>query len=686
MSKGKRRHIFPTWRTHWAELDGISPLLERTDLQLVRRSLGNRRMPKWVGSSKPQDFDIALAGLRAWANGDLPEDLTARPNIVRRIHDSIWPIMEMVVWPRWLYLERAFFDSSETGDLLFAALVLRTMCEELQRLLSVDLTADAAAVLAASQHNDDQAQLQAFISVAWTFLDGIPFEIVRMGDDRFKPKFIAKYLPRIEKARSALNSYVHPNYGSHIAALYPESATAARLILEAVEAIYEGFFTLSWAEKPAEFPTRPLGIGPLCTWPKAARRVQSVTLPELRRRYCEPEIVDLMRASAFTAWMNEERADIDRLLTEPDLAELFDDLPKTQGARSTPSGPSGFALWDGARSKNIIDFAIARRTEQQLSREFPTGAPVPDQQVDWLKFNSISLKLAVALDRVKSGTFKSQIVRQIAQGNSIASWICLRSLIEHNALITWLPQQVGESLDDLASAAEAGKGLPERASVLQQSLANFLAGQAKGTQEIQRAWVLKQEGGIRVAWLRLENVVASAFAQNEGFLLTYDLGSGVLHGRKCRGLELMLSETSLRMSADLASLRVLERLCDPTADVGPLALAIFKSVQLEHAANLGGTLNARNDAEAGQILGNLSARLVRGTDYTGDGTFESPFVILEHLQFYSASYALLKQLGVDPEATSRTLAYDNEARLCDRWTSDKCEYWFLTTYHARGEA
>jgi hypothetical protein len=37
--------------------------------------------------------------------------------------------------------------------------------------------------------------------------------------------------------------------------------------------------------------------------------------------------------------------------------------------------------------------------------------------------------------------------------------------------------------------------------------------------------------------------------------------------------------------------------------------------------------------------------LVPGIDYTGEGTPEKPFQFGSHLQFYQASYALLKQLA-----------------------------------------
>jgi hypothetical protein len=49
-------------------------------------------------------------------------------------------------------------------------------------------------------------------------------------------------MPDLEKARASLNSYVHPNYGSHIAALFSERTSAARFLLEAMVAIYKAFF------------------------------------------------------------------------------------------------------------------------------------------------------------------------------------------------------------------------------------------------------------------------------------------------------------------------------------------------------------------------------------------------------------------------------------------------------------
>jgi hypothetical protein len=57
-----------------------------------------------------------------------------------------------------------------------------------------------------------------------------------------------------------LNDYVHPNYGSRIAALFPERDAAARILLEGIIAAYEEFLALSWAEKPLTGPSIPLDV------------------------------------------------------------------------------------------------------------------------------------------------------------------------------------------------------------------------------------------------------------------------------------------------------------------------------------------------------------------------------------------------------------------------------------------
>ena len=106
----------------------------------------------------------------------------------------------------------------------------------------------------------DQERLKQFLSFAWASFAPLPTDTILEGSGWPSLNSTAKAIPRLEMARAALNSYVHPNYGSHIAALFPERSSAARLLLEAVVGVYEAFFALSWSEKPISGLTLPLGI------------------------------------------------------------------------------------------------------------------------------------------------------------------------------------------------------------------------------------------------------------------------------------------------------------------------------------------------------------------------------------------------------------------------------------------
>jgi hypothetical protein len=80
---------------------------------------------------------------------------------------------------------------------------------------------------------------------------------------------------------------------------------------------------------------------------------------------------------------------------------------------------------------------------------------------------------------------------------------------------------------------------------------------------------------------------------------------------------------------------------------------------------------------AKQAFGLINQTLSLGVDYTGEGTADNPFRFGSHLQFYDASYALLKQMGVDVVSSPRIPDKDAVGRLCDRWRADDRDYWFL---------
>jgi hypothetical protein len=645
---------------------------------MKRRMAGNQRMPRWSGFDDGETLMVAVHGLRAWAHGETPQNIPARPEIVRRIDSVVRPALLATAWPRWLFLERAFFDAGATGDLLFAALVLRTMCQEVQRLHALDLGADKLAALASSSDRLDQERLQLFVKVAWATLDNLPQPTILEGEDWPRLKIMATEMPQLEKARAALNSYVHPNYGSHIAALFPESASAARLLLAAVVALYEAFFSLSWSERPVTGASVPTGIGALESWPRSVRRLQSQTLPEARGTAGNSELAEVMKAPALIEWLTVERKrnDLTDMVRDPTLAPLLDQLPRRKTMGGVAHAVATFKMWEGAGAIDILHLVAARQAEQLLTREFPSGAPGPSDQVRFVRFTSLSLQLAVLIDQVKAAAFKVQLVRQITQGNSVGAWLCMRSLIEYRALVVWLPQKVGISLDSLAEKLHAGLDLPADAAAVGQPVANFLASQAKNSTEDRRSWVMAESGDIRTAWLNLDQVVEEAFPKDDRFQTLYALASASMHGRHSRARDLVRNPNALAAQARSLGLIVLERLCDRNEEMDHLSASLVQFVRLEHAGNVGGTTAATTDDMAQKAFGDFKGGLEPGVDYSGDGTAENPFRFGGHLQFHQASYALLEQLGIDLSQCRRELIHDGAERLYDRWHAPGRDFWF----------
>src|SRR3569833_2510587 len=115
-------------------------------------------------------------------------------------------------------------------------------------------------------------------------------------------KLMATAIPRLVRVRGALNGYVHPNYGSHIAALFPERTSAAPLLLDAVVAVYDAFSALSWAEQSVEGPTHPTVIEPLQSLSLLVHRLHSHSLPEIQLTSEDPTLADSMNVPSLIGW------------------------------------------------------------------------------------------------------------------------------------------------------------------------------------------------------------------------------------------------------------------------------------------------------------------------------------------------------------------------------------------------
>jgi hypothetical protein len=400
-------------------------------------------------------------------------------------------------------------------------------------------------------------------------------------------------------------------------------------------------------------------------------------LPALRGVAEHPALANVLEAPHSLRWLTTDLGNSDDILIHHESARLVADLPRRRSDVGKPAEAADFALWEGARGRDVLQLALARRAEHVLSEEAPKGAPGLDDQTRWLRFNRLSLELAMLLDQSKANAFRIQLVRQIARGNSLGVLLSIRSLIEHRALTVWLPETVRRSLGDVAVQMRANQPLPQaEAAHLEQQIANFLTVQAKGSQEARRPWTVEENGGARNAWLNLGGIVRAAFPEDDQFRKIYALASAAMHGRTSRGIELLRQTASGEFAGGLGVV-VLERLCEPHEDMSPAVAAAIVAIQLTHAERFDASSHAATDLMAQQIFGRIDQPLVSGVDYFGEGTADDPFRIGAHLQFHTASFALLNQLGVDNERSQRQLSVDSTGRLCDRWQAPKRDYWFL---------
>lgn len=268
-------------------------------------------------------------------------------------------------------------------------------------------------------------------------------------------------------------------------------------------------------------------------------------------------------------------------------------------------------------------------------------------------------------------------LRKRARGNQRMP--CWENTDDREAINQALPRAVGTAFDAVAGEVSAARPLPEESATIAKPLANFLAAQARESDEERRVWAVEEVGGgPRAAWLKLEGILKLAFQEGDFFHKFYAVTSAAMHGRTLRGVDLVVDHKRTLAGARFCGLLVLERLCDRNEEMNHLAETFKLFVRLEHAAAVGGTTRARTDSEARKAFGLLEGKLQPGTDYVGSGTAEDPFRLGPHLEFYIGSRALLQQLGVEPDTCMRRQDQSLDGSHCDRWQTPSRDYWFST--------
>jgi hypothetical protein len=234
--------VFRMWRPIWDVELGSATL--RLDELAAQRQRGRASPPALTPEVIRR---VTFEPIKSLIHGE--RELPAGEAFV--VLQQLRPLVEAAVWPRWLVLEAALEEASASGDLHLAALVLRTQIEELDALL------DVARLLTLPPQSVGEGKLLA-TGIEVLRKRVLPRVRTKSAEELLEPAGEApgagRRSERLQKAFDALGDYVHPNYGSHVLAVRPHSAEAAKILVDAFVTVYETFQSLPWARESEDRP------------------------------------------------------------------------------------------------------------------------------------------------------------------------------------------------------------------------------------------------------------------------------------------------------------------------------------------------------------------------------------------------------------------------------------------------
>jgi hypothetical protein len=336
---------------------------------------------------------------------------------------------------------------------------------------------------------------------------------------------------------------------------------------------------------------------------------------------------------------------------------------------------AGNGRWTGAAPNALLNLALARQSESLLTREFPNGAPPVHETDRWFSFLSRSIELILLIHEIKEASFKAQLVRQLAQRNALAIELCVRSLIEHRAMVVILPGRLAGKWIEAANRFLPGASVPQSIQDMDNTIAKLLAGRRRSEEPL-LPFAIREDGKNITVSISLPTLVAGAFGKSSAISKGYDLASAAIHGRIQRGKELLTDRSGSEAArARVTGLTILDWICN----IGEQKRYWFPAMQImmnaKHAARQSGKVAPQDRLRARQMMGAYEGNLKPGRDYTGDGTKSSPILFSEHLLYYPAIRRFLEQMNIEL-AGPRVPDLDDHGRLCDRYTGRDRDWWF----------
>jgi hypothetical protein len=572
-------------------------------------------------------------------------------------------------WPRWKQLEKSFELASASGDLLLSGLVLRTQIEELDLYAQIDLLLD----LTKRVENKEAlaADLRSNFHRLSTVVDStLLFRCEAPTHEQLtQPTNRGIRIEELKETYHELGDYVHPNYGSHLLFVRPQSVLAGQIISNAFIAVNE--FFLNWCG-----PTQSEQSPSFAVVERANRPVQVIVEaipsfvsrcenPELKRslllaeeslkHFCELENAaeDTAQQIPVTATM-EQRQELNKL-----LAPLADALEPTQAPHelesifcdvSTIDWPVPLHTNDARMRWGLFVSRSAEALESKAAEFLLNPSLATEMEyARWFDLISDAIMLTVCVTDLKIKILAEHAASLLLQENVLGSALCIRSILEHHAVIIESTRNFLQEWDAAHDAARNQKDAAPKILDLEKHVARFLVG-TKNTREIPTSWKKRWDDKPRLFHV-MKAIDKTALE------LPYGLLSKIVHGEVYRGGDLLGSGARqvthgliLRLTSFLGSLLDIELQKDRTFS----AMAV--AYKLAHTA----ARQARTTEELVQIfaLERMPDKFVRGRDIRGEGTESTPYRFRHGLLYPEVIYAFCYKENL--EFQSQDLWYEQK--------------------------
>jgi hypothetical protein len=683
--------VFSSWRPLWDATSETHELAEAADCLALRRN------QIWDGSGEVTNLgQIAprLQEFRALRQDKAASLRHSDPAMLQRSYVEgiieFSPVIEASCWSRWLLLEQALSDAMLYGDLLFAALVLRTQIDDLDSLLRLQEVQRQSAGWAAEPPASPVTQpaldeMEKTVDFLWQrYLPRLGEATLDEVDARKQEELPAHVPDELWNSFAALNDYVHPNYGSHIAALFPERSASGKILLTAFNAVYESFLGLDFVKRRPVIQTRSTSAAPVPHLSILRRFVQRV-LPKLDRRLkkshgyhdnwaIEPlsvftdrlkrEMDDHRTAARFVLDVGDDleaKRDLERIASslrplcsavEPGRQLPTEDVVRFVDTHATPTFVLNMAMWlQLAKLRGLAEEIEAHAQQLPVDVLFPRQPPFDR----WVALASDAVTVATLVSSHKTELMRAAAIRMVNQSNPLGAVLCMRSVLEHCAVATDLARRFSSGLESIEEAARSGRDVISLFEQLERDVGRFLIG-TKATSDPEMRWKERWARSDVPKHVNVAQAVERSFEQQGRHRALYDYASECAHGNRLTGGELLWPDSDSVVARNLAFpvivLAESER-SEWTLDFTSPVMAAY-----ERLTRQGGIADAKDLDELRVALRkgtSFGQPLKRGRDVLGQGTREDPFRFRDELQYHLAFYQFCDEQGIDLEQWQRCI-------------------------------